>query len=60
MHLLAISDLQSLLALGAALGFFGGLFGIGGGIIAIPFLGLAFGMEQAASTPKITSIKSLL
>lgn len=47
MHLLAISDLLSLLALGAALGFFGGLFGIGGGIIAIPFLGLAFGMEQA-------------
>jgi len=47
MHLLAITDLLSMLALGAALGFFGGLFGIGGGIIAIPFLGLAFGMEQA-------------
>lgn len=36
-----------ILGLGAALGFFGGLFGIGGGIIAIPFLALAFGMEQA-------------
>lgn len=47
MHLLAIVDLLSVLALGAALGFFGGLFGIGGGIIAIPFLALAFGMEQA-------------
>lgn len=47
MHLLAITDLLSMLALGAALGVFGGLFGIGGGIIAIPFLGLAFGMEQA-------------
>lgn len=47
MHLLAITDLLTMLALGAALGFFGGLFGIGGGIIAIPFLGLAFGMEQA-------------
>lgn len=47
MHLLAITDLLSMLALGAALGFFGGLFGIGGGIIAIPFLALAFGMEQA-------------
>jgi uncharacterized protein len=47
MHLPAITDLLSMLALGAALGFFGGLFGIGGGIIAIPFLGLAFGMEQA-------------
>lgn len=47
MHLLVITDLLTMLALGAALGFFGGLFGIGGGIIAIPFLGLAFGMEQA-------------
>lgn len=47
MHLPALADLFSLLALGAALGFFGGLFGIGGGIIAIPFLALAFGMAQA-------------
>lgn len=47
MHLLEITDLLTMLVLGAALGFFGGLFGIGGGIIAIPFLGLAFGMEQA-------------
>lgn len=47
MHLLAIPELLTMLALGAALGFFGGLFGIGGGIIAIPFLGLALGMAQA-------------
>jgi len=47
MQLLAMTDLLTMLTLGAALGFFGGLFGIGGGIIAIPFLGLAFGMEQA-------------
>jgi uncharacterized membrane protein YfcA len=47
MHLLAMTDLLTMLTLGAALGFFGGLFGIGGGIIAIPFLALAFGMEQA-------------
>lgn len=47
MHLLAMADLLSMLMLGAALGFFGGLFGIGGGIIAIPLLALAFGMEQA-------------
>ena len=47
MHLPAITDLLTMLTLGAALGFFGGLFGIGGGIIAIPFLGFAFGMEQA-------------
>lgn len=47
MHHLALGDLLGLLTLGAALGFFGGLFGIGGGIIAIPMLVLAFGMEQA-------------
>jgi uncharacterized membrane protein YfcA len=33
-------------ALGLALGVLGGLFGIGGGVIAIPVLGLAYGMEQ--------------
>lgn len=47
MHYLALGELIGLLTLGAALGFFGGLFGIGGGIIAIPMLALAFGMEQA-------------
>ena len=49
MHLLAITDLLITLGLGAALGFFGGLFGIGGGIIAIPLLVLVFGMDQAAA-----------
>lgn len=34
------------LALGAALGWLGGLFGIGGGLIAIPVLGLACGLDQ--------------
>ena len=47
MHFLAVGDLVAVLLLGAALGFFGGLFGIGGGIIAIPLLALAFGMDQA-------------
>ena len=32
---------------GAGLGFVGGLFGIGGGIIAIPLFVLGFGMEQS-------------
>jgi uncharacterized protein len=37
------------LGLGAALGFFGGVFGIGGGVIAIPVLVLGFGMDQATA-----------
>ena len=35
--------------MGALLGFLGGLFGIGGGIVAIPFLVLTYGMEQAVA-----------
>ncbi|WP_449431730.1 sulfite exporter TauE/SafE family protein [Pseudomonas putida] len=34
------------MALGAALGTMGGLFGIGGGLVAIPALGLLFGLDQ--------------
>ncbi|WP_434563136.1 sulfite exporter TauE/SafE family protein [Pseudomonas sp. D2-30] len=34
------------LLLGAALGTLGGLFGIGGGLIAIPVLGVWFGLDQ--------------
>lgn len=34
------------LAFGAVLGTVGGLFGIGGGLIAIPMLGVLFGMDQ--------------
>ena len=34
------------LAFGAVLGTVGGLFGIGGGLIAIPVLGVLFGMDQ--------------
>ena len=33
-------------ALGIAMGALGGLFGIGGGLIAIPVLGLWFGLDQ--------------
>lgn len=42
-------DLVYLVTLGAALGFFGGLFGIGGGIIAVPVLVLGFGMSQSVA-----------
>lgn len=38
--------LLSTLLIGASLGFFGGVFGIGGGIIAVPLLVLGFGMTQ--------------
>lgn len=39
-------ELLLFLVLGLALGWLGGLFGIGGGLIAITILGLAFGMNQ--------------
>ena len=38
-----------MLALGAVVGFLGGLLGIGGGILAIPVLALLFGMDQATA-----------
>lgn len=47
MSWLLVPDLILILALGAALGFFGGLFGIGGGIIAVPLFVIGFGMDQA-------------
>jgi uncharacterized membrane protein YfcA len=34
---------------GAASGILGGLFGIGGGVIAIPLLGIVFGLHQQAA-----------
>lgn len=38
-----------MLVLGAGMGFLGGIFGIGGGIIAIPILVFAFSMDQATA-----------
>lgn len=48
--------------LGAALGFCGGLFGIGGGIVAIPVLILAFGFDQATAqgTALVMMVPNLL
>ncbi len=62
MHLLPINELLVALAIGAGLGFFGGLFGIGGGIIAIPLLVLGFGMEQplAQGTALVLMVPNLL
>ncbi len=57
-----LTELMLLLCLGAALGFFGGLFGIGGGIIVIPLLVLGFGMEQAVAqgTALVMMVPNLL
>jgi uncharacterized membrane protein YfcA len=43
---MTVIDLVMYGLLGAALGTLGGLFGIGGGLIAIPVLGLLFGLDQ--------------
>lgn len=39
-------QIAALAALGAACGAAGGLFGVGGGVIAIPILGMLFGLDQ--------------
>ena len=41
-----IGDVLMFLLLGAAMGTLGGLFGIGGGLVAIPALGVFFGLDQ--------------
>lgn len=50
------------LAVGAALGFFGGLFGIGGGIIAVPLFVIGYGMAQpmAQGTALVLMVPNLL
>ena len=44
MTLTLLAHLSIALLIGASLGFFGGLFGIGGGIIAVPLFALGFGI----------------
>ncbi|WP_233584821.1 sulfite exporter TauE/SafE family protein [Aquabacterium soli] len=62
LSVMSIAHLLPALALGALLGFFGGLFGIGGGIIAIPLLVLAYGMDQpmAQGTALVMMVPNLL
>ncbi len=47
--MLPVTELLITLCAGAALGLFGGLFGIGGGIIAVPMLSLGLGMPQSVA-----------
>lgn len=60
-HSLLLSLLPVLL-LGGALGFLGGLFGIGGGIVAIPLLATYYGMDQAMAqgTALVMMVPNLL
>lgn len=62
MTFLPLSEMLLALCLGAGLGFFGGLFGIGGGIIAIPLMVLGFGMDQplAQGTALVLMVPNLL
>lgn len=57
-----VPHLLELLLLGAGLGFAGGLFGIGGGIIAIPVLVIGFGVDQAVAqgTALVLMVPNLL
>jgi uncharacterized membrane protein YfcA len=41
-----VIDVLMYVVLGAAMGTLGGLFGIGGGLVAIPALGVLFGLDQ--------------
>lgn len=58
----ALPDLLLVMSLGAALGFFGGVFGIGGGIIAVPLFIIGFGMDQALAqgTALVLMVPNLL
>lgn len=62
MALAPLLPLLTSLALGAALGFFGGMFGIGGGIIAIPVFVIGYGMDQplAQGTALVMMVPNLL
>jgi len=47
--LLSMLHLAAAAALGGAIGILGGLLGIGGGVIAIPVLGMLYGLHQQAA-----------
>lgn len=55
-------DVLPALTVGAGLGYFGGLFGIGGGIIAVPLFVIGYGMAQpmAQGTALVLMVPNLL
>lgn len=62
MSTILILHFAALIALGAVLGLTGGLFGIGGGVVAIPLLTLAFHLDQATAqgTALVMMVPNLL
>lgn len=58
----SLFDLFLAITLGAGLGFLGGLFGIGGGIVAVPLFVLGFHMDQplAQGTALVLMVPNLL
>jgi uncharacterized membrane protein YfcA len=61
MHLDLARNIE-FVALGATFGFLGGLFGIGGATLAIPILGIVFGMTQqlAQGTAVVMAIPNVI
>lgn len=59
---MGVIEWLALVLLGGTLGGLGGLFGIGGGVIAIPLLGLVFGMPQqlAQGTAMVMVVPNVL
>jgi hypothetical protein len=45
----AVGQVAEMAVLGAAVGVLGGLFGIGGGVVVIPLLGLLYGLDQQSA-----------
>ena len=60
-RLMPLLDWLLEILLWAALGFLGGMFGIGGGVLAIPTLGLLFGFSQqmAQGTAMVTVVPNV-
>src|SRR5437764_210 len=58
--MIAAGQIAAVGALGVLSGLFGGLFGIGGGVLAIPLLGLLFGLHQQMAQGTVLIMVALL